>query len=356
MWKVMLADDEPYIREGLEKLIDWDSLNCKIVLSASNGPQLLAAVREDPPDLLILDIKMPKMDGFEVMEKLAEEGIEIPTILLTAYSDFALAQKAIQHGVVDYVVKSSAFDDIPKAVNRVQAKYEETAAQSYRLVILSPVADVPSMRRFYKTSLKGLEFRSLEMGSSEAVLLITEKNKDSMEQIRACCTKLIAFGRSFLGVEMTAVCSWAFHHKREYGQIYQQMKQSDPGTPDSEGLCLLERETAGQKGSGRTLLADVQLYIREHYQEKITLADIAEATHVSPGYLSRYYKNRTGEKLFDTINAMRIDKAKALLENGCRKIYEVASATGFDDTAYFSKVFKKYAGCSPKEYEQECGK
>ena len=62
------------------------------------------------------------------------------------------------------------------------------------------------------------------------------------------------------------------------------------------------------------------------------------------------------ENLFDTINSLRVEKAKELLLRGDKKIYEIAALTGFEDTAYFSKVFKKYAGCPPKEYEQSGGR
>ena len=93
-----------------------------------------------------------------------------------------------------------------------------------------------------------------------------------------------------------------------------------------------------------------------HYTERLTLADIAEAVHVSSSYLSRFYKLKAGENLFDTINSLRVEKAKELLLRGDKKIYEIAALTGFEDTAYFSKVFKKYAGCPPKEYEQSGGR
>ena len=66
MWRVMIADDEPYIREGLEKLIPWEELGCELIYVAENGQDLLEQIRSCPPDIAIIDIKMPLMDGMEV--------------------------------------------------------------------------------------------------------------------------------------------------------------------------------------------------------------------------------------------------------------------------------------------------
>ena len=68
MWRVMIADDEPYIREGLEKLIPWEELGCELIYVAENGQDLLEQIRSCPPDIAIIDIKMPLMDGMEVAE------------------------------------------------------------------------------------------------------------------------------------------------------------------------------------------------------------------------------------------------------------------------------------------------
>lgn len=81
---------------------------------------------------------------------------------------------------------------------------------------------------------------------------------------------------------------------------------------------------------------------------------IADAVHANRCYISRIYKERTGEKLFDTINQKKIEAAKRYIEDGKMKIYEIADRTGWEDPAYFSRVFKKYTGYSPKEYEKLC--
>ena len=97
------------------------------------------------------------------------------------------------------------------------------------------------------------------------------------------------------------------------------------------------------------ILERMQRYINTHYTEKLTLKQIAEDIHANESYLSRLYKCKTGQNLFDAINKMKLEKAKEYMSKGY-KIYEVAHRVGFDDVSYFSRVFKKYEGCSPREY------
>ena len=94
----------------------------------------------------------------------------------------------------------------------------------------------------------------------------------------------------------------------------------------------------------------LQKYIAEHYMEKLNLSQISNEIHANGSYLSRLYKIKTGENLFDVINKMKLKKAKEYIEQGHR-IYEVAQMVGFDDVSYFSRVFRKYEDCSPREYE-----
>ena len=72
--------------------------------------------------------------------------------------------------------------------------------------------------------------------------------------------------------------------------------------------------------------------------------------HVSPGYLSRFFRQKTGRTVMETIAGKKIEYARQLLDEGNLKVFEVAQRVGFEDTTYFSHVFKKYTGMSAKEY------
>lgn len=93
-------------------------------------------------------------------------------------------------------------------------------------------------------------------------------------------------------------------------------------------------------------------YIHSHLEDSLSLEMLAEFVHVNPSHLSRTFKKECGENITEYINKVRIEKAKELLGSTSALAYEAAEQVGFHDPAYFSTIFKKYTGLSPKEYKQ----
>ena len=100
------------------------------------------------------------------------------------------------------------------------------------------------------------------------------------------------------------------------------------------------------------LVKDSLKYIEKHYQEPMSVMDISRALGTSTSYLSRIFKESTGETIIRTINNKRIEKAKAYLKETDLKVYEVADILGFENVTYFSRFFKKHTGVSPKDYKE----
>ena len=100
------------------------------------------------------------------------------------------------------------------------------------------------------------------------------------------------------------------------------------------------------------LIKESIAYIDKHYQEPMSVSDIARAVGTSTSYLSRIFKESTGETIIRTINHKRIEKAKIYLKDTDYKVYEVADILGFENVTYFSRFFKKHTGISPKEYKE----
>lgn len=244
MWKVMIADDENYMLEAMENLIDWKKMDCQLVFKAKNGQVLLEEVKKNPPDIIITDIKMPLVSGIDVAKYVYEHMIPAKVIILSAYADFQYAQEAIKYDVCGYVIKTSVIEMLPgmiqKAIGKLAPPFSET--------------------------------------------------------------------------------------EKENEEYY-----SDD------------------------ILGRLQKYIDEHYTDKLNLTQIAQEIHANGSYLSRLYKTKTGNNLFDVINKMKLEKAKEYMSQG-KRIYEIAQMVGFDDVSYFSRVFRKHEGCSPREYENRLKK
>lgn len=129
MYNVIVADDEKNIREGIVELIEWEKLGCKVCASMQNGAQVLKYLEEEKihVDIIITDIKMPIMDGMELIGMLNERFPDIKVIILTAYSDFTYAQQAIKFQVSDFVVKNDFFLELPRAVKKIIEQCEVDA-------------------------------------------------------------------------------------------------------------------------------------------------------------------------------------------------------------------------------------
>ena len=240
MWKVMVADDETYMLEAMEKLIDWKKLDCQLIYKAKNGQELLEQIKKSAPDIVITDIKMPLLSGIQVAQYVYEHMLPVKVIILSAYAEFEYAQEAIQYDVCGYIVKTSIIEMLPGMIQKAIRKLS-----------------VP-----------------------------LEREKESEE----------------------------YHMDDIFGRL--------------------------------------QNYIEKHYMDKLTLQQIAQDIHANGSYLSRLYKMKTGQNLFDAINKKKMVKAKEYIRQG-NKSYEIAQKVGFDDVSYFSRVFRKYEGCSPREYEKQ---
>ena len=96
MTSILIVDDEALIRRGLESLIPWERLNCSLADQASNGAEGLEKIRRYHPDIVFTDIKMPQMDGLQMIEKALLEPDPPLFIILSAYNDFELVRSAMR--------------------------------------------------------------------------------------------------------------------------------------------------------------------------------------------------------------------------------------------------------------------
>jgi two-component system, NarL family, response regulator LiaR len=116
--RVVLADDHDVVRQGLKRLLDRVP-EIEVVGEASNGVEALNSVKDLQPDVLLLDIEMPVMDGIEVARKLHEENATVRILVLSAYDDREYIRSLLEIGVSGYLVKGEAIGKIVEAVRGV---------------------------------------------------------------------------------------------------------------------------------------------------------------------------------------------------------------------------------------------
>lgn len=129
MYKVVVVEDEEVVRRGIVLTIDWAALHCEVVGEAANGEEGAEVIRRLSPDLVVTDLKMPRMDGVEMITKLRAEGNRACVVILTAYGDFKYAQSALRLGVNDYLLKPLKDGELEEAVRTLLGRMEERSPE-----------------------------------------------------------------------------------------------------------------------------------------------------------------------------------------------------------------------------------
>ncbi len=126
MLRLILADDEQYEREYLEKIIkeSYPSL-LEIVYKAVDGADLMENLERCKPHIVLLDIKMPRMDGLDAAEEIRKRYPDIQIIVISAYSDFSYAKQALKLGVTDYLLKPYLDSELQETLDKVIARARE---------------------------------------------------------------------------------------------------------------------------------------------------------------------------------------------------------------------------------------
>jgi two-component system response regulator YesN len=496
MYSLLIADDEPLAQVGIKSMLDWGSIGVAIAGVASNGEQAFEAIERLGPDIVITDLRMPLLDGLELIERCKDTMPDCPVfIVLTAYADFESARRSLRSAAVDFLVKielteASLRQSVERAKAAVDAK-RGARAPSPRRVPLGPADEAsrtenveglgasscasylrvvfPRPERLSEAE-RDRAFRCaldmiLELARREAdaraepdppdgfalVLSFGAPESRPSERARAILENAREVAEKFFGLELSigvggpasgpggmessleaareaaarkaearpepgpqkglaarrarvAACI-ARRDPRAYREEAERavLGFSAEGTPKAaalEACCdflypVLERlddgaafldslfpgeadgyrclfaapsparmrawlETVGVgvadklealKARGNNpLVSGVRRYAIKNYAGKMALADVAAAFRVSPNYLSTVFKKYSGQGFAEYVSRIRVEKAKELLLSGKHRMFEVAQIVGFDDAFYFSKVFKKITGLSPREF------
>jgi two-component system response regulator YesN len=527
MIKILLVDDEKIIRKGLAKIIEKLDGDFEVIGEAGNGLQALELVRQICPDIVITDIRMPKMDGLQLVQSLEEQYPDIKKIILSGFDDFEYARKAMRFKTSDYLLKpvdeaclhellkktsetirneieqrlaaASLKDQIGQsqpilrqvflralvvegkyqsllhdelvqlsAVNDIkfnnQAYYvllicaEHTSDQQgfivppaewlphldglltnlirsssliegnnlvvicglpehdadiissifdrlndagnqgpdYRFIISSgQVMQEPAeLKKSYDSALLALSQHfyqpqttifhydaianpfnaSLPSGVTERFnqQLISIFETQNIQKIQPIvCDYMAVIGKYWLNpIEVRRIIDESCASMRSINPRFRQAHEEVHGDSRRLALELKQITTLDQTGSylvsffttilnqikkhsgqkDKRIIEVIKNHIQDHYMEEITLNSLSQIVYISPNYLSEVFKEQTGESIVDYITRLRIIKAKEMLKDIQVKVYEVCKLVGYEDPAYFSKVFRKVVGVSPTEY------
>lgn len=539
MYGVLIVDDEPLILAGVISLINWEEHQCKIVGKATNGQQAFNLMEELKPDIVITDIKMPVMNGIELLSECKKAGYISKFIILTNLEEFGLAKQAISLGAIDYLVKieldSNIFAEaINKAIkackkdkqliansnidNLEMSKEEMTKRFFQKKLIyedtMEPIIDKQIQHQFekrynesmvimvhlsrhessYKDNLhqddikrvmnyaESILFEMVKRYFLECCLLNWDINKfllivslDAMDKVKDTILGLyekvqtvlldyfemsvvFAVSQKIDGItniqegiyQVTSAMNYYYFdsnrsiifysndleitqkHNNNFNinflkkdiaeailqndsdelrkileqiiSIFNEYKlrkeqaingcinlyyfissfyENENSTEEvtfpyaidvmgklnrigslqdiilwlsnfTESVCnVLDIRRQSKEITKADLMIDmVKKYIEGHVNERLTLGHVANKMGISQGYLSSIFKKQSGSNFSDYVSEIKIEKSKEYIATHKYMIYEVSDILGFDNAYYFSKVFKKVTGMTPREFEK----
>lgn len=124
MFNLLIIDDEYEIRSGMSRFFPWETHGFRIVGTCENGVEALSVIDKKQVDVILCDIKMPKMNGLELAEVLRKRNWPGEIILISAYKDFDYAQQAIELGVKRYLVKPVGYEDLHRVLSGLLTELE----------------------------------------------------------------------------------------------------------------------------------------------------------------------------------------------------------------------------------------
>lgn len=400
MYKVMIVEDEMFVRIGLEHAVVWEDYGLQLMPSASNGREALELYHKYKPNLIITDVKMPEMGGIELISAIRAENKDIRFIVLTCMEDYKTAKEALNLSVSHYFTKCDL--DIDELKEYLTEIVNELSAVVSRTESLEPIDNAAALTRqrwaefffdgkmydidkllsssyipkgvhylvqlsfelpeemknesSYLSSILNLLKEVIEKQKSGKVLtarrqrviiIYSFSDETEAEQLR----RMVLFKRhleqsmkSYFNLSLNIASSCAFDSFDALAQRWQELQENE--------VCSNAQALEVEPLTDTRVLLAID-YIREHLSESLTLATVAEHTNFSPGYLGALFKRELNVFFGDFVLNMRIKKAKLLLTQSDEKLYAISEEVGFSDVSYFVKVFKRITGMTPNEYRRK---
>lgn len=186
MFKIFLVEDESVVREGIKNNIQWEKEGFTVVGDESDGELAFPLILKEQPDILITDIKMPFMDGLELSRLVKSELPQIKIIIISGYSDFSYAQKAIDIGISEYILKPVTSSKVIEAVKSAAASIEKQRSDQ-------ALMDQYQMLLYQKQSEKRRDFFEALVSGKLSLSNILEQEKELGLQMVARCFCVILF-------------------------------------------------------------------------------------------------------------------------------------------------------------------
>ncbi|WP_031409168.1 response regulator transcription factor [Geobacillus vulcani] len=393
MWKVLIADDEAIIREGIRESIDWHEFNMEVVAEAEDGEEALEFALQHRVDVLFVDLSMPIMDGITLMKHAREKLPHCRMIVITGYDEFSYAQEAIRLQVDDYLLKPTHPQQLREVVAKVKEKLEQEQQEKRYMELLTnqvqkhahvlrqqlgmewATGRLTEEEMVEQLSLLGLSWSCpaqiivIQWFSFKNQPIVSDRDRQLLLfAIENALSELLEDGDKIIfrdSNELVVVISWKAISEERCRQIEMALRQHlhikasvyieavQGGIGGVRAAYEKCKEQMEKESRISPIVRRARQYIQKHFsQPDLTLESVAQFLNVSPVYLSRMIKQELGISFTHLLTKTRMEKASELLLSTELPIHEIAERVGYDTQHYFSTAFKKTIGVSPNQYRK----
>ncbi|WP_219638875.1 response regulator [Cohnella sp. CFH 77786] len=347
MYSVLLVDDEPRAIEGLQLFVDWERLGFRVCGTCENGEEALETIRVKAPDVVVTDIRMPGMDGLDLIGRLRAESDSAPEIVvLSAYGEFAYAKRALQLGVRHYLLKPIIGEEAAEVLGEVRSRLESRRSGAAG-------GEAEWEAREAEDELPAWAIREVN-GILEAIESLDRTH--AAERLRGLFAELGSRSPAWSGLIADHLAIQCVKLVQVLGGDPSGLGRgpgSSAGGP--EGLIAfaeltIEAVRAGRDRKPGGLLSEVDRFLREFYRDSLTIKQVAARFYVNPVYLGKAYQEKFGRGMLDRIHDLRIEEACRLLRETNRQTGDIASRVGYAQYNHFLHHFEKRTGLKPAEY------
>jgi len=356
LYKVLLVDDEPLAIEGLQMFMEWEKYGFQVAGVCENGADALEAARRFSPDVVVTDIRMPEMDGLELIDRLREAGDWVPEfVVLSAYGEFPYVKRAMQLGVLQFLLKPIVEEEAAEVLMRIRERLD-TRRDARRTAGGGGEASIPALAaRRMKDVLLAIEDADASRTADLIDDLFREMDGSPPEwaemfagSLAVHCGKLIRG----TGGDPAAWTPTASH-------MEPRASVKEPASVQAHILSFTEqaieavRALRKRKPSGT--MVEVDRYVREHYRSPLSIRDVAARFYLNPVYLGKAYQYNFGCGLLDRMHDLRIAEACEKLRGTTESIVAIAEQVGYAHYHHFLQHFERRMGRKPAEYRNSIG-
>ena len=341
LFKAVFVDDEIWALRGIQGILEWKDYGFEIAGAYTDPKEALAAIEEIRPDIVFTDVRMPEIDGIELIEIVKKEVPSASFVIVSAYRDFEIARQACKNEVSDYLIKPLDKNEVKTTLTALYDKLLKKNEGSFRITDL----DLNDPASFKNAGLG----RFIYELTSEAPLRVLTASKEASALFK--CLSPVHIGGimySYIIASPTSVpapeelpddlrigLSTEFSAAEELAQKVSEAVRSYRG-----GFIFSDNDQT----------ARIEEFLYDNLDKKITMDDICRRFYLSKPYIFELFRENSDTTAMGFLKTVRLNRAADLLRSADSSVSDVASAVGFDDAGYFAKTFKAKFGLTPEQY------